>query len=74
MLAGTDNYDNIYSPMFIIYDYISNKTIRSSNVIINQLEVNAYNIIKDSDKYIIVGSTSSLDISKLVLEPMDIGR
>jgi hypothetical protein len=66
--------NDMYSPMFIIYDYRSNKTIRSSNVIINELEVNAYNIIKDSDKYVRVGSTSALDISKIVLEPMGVDR
>jgi hypothetical protein len=46
--------NDMCSPMLVIYDYRSYKTIRSGN----ELEVNAYNMIKDSDKYVRVGSTS----------------
>ena len=60
--------------MLHIFDYRSNKTIRSSNCIVNEIETNSYNIINDSDKYIRVASTSNIDVSKIILEPMGVDR
>ena len=64
------NGNDMFSPMFLVYDYKSNKTISSSNVIFIELEKYLYKIIKDSDRYTRASTAIDRDISKIVLETM----